>query len=102
MSMPISSGASGALLVALWRRADLCSSALAEAYRLAIRPMFGPRVGQLLARSCELLDEMDEVLIALHPAREPDAFVGVTALHRKLEEIQSLVPRERRSLLYQR
>jgi hypothetical protein len=102
MSGPMPSGASRALLVALWRRADLCSSALSEAYRLAIRRTFGPRLGQLLTWSCELLDEMDEVLIALHPSRDPDAFAGVTALHRKLEEIQSLVPRERRSLLHQR
>jgi hypothetical protein len=82
----------------LERKVELCSGALTEARRLAAARMFGPTLSQLLARACDLLDDMDEVLIGLHPGRDHEAFVRATALHRRLEEIQSLMPREYRRL----
>jgi hypothetical protein len=41
---------------------------------------------------------MDVILVGLHPGRDHEAFVRVAALHRNLEEIQSLVPRKYRWL----
>jgi hypothetical protein len=78
--------------------AVLCMSALTEARRQIVARRFGPLLSQLLARVCELLDEMDEVLISLDPVREHEAFVRLAALHRELEEVQSLVPSKYRSL----
>jgi len=77
---------------------DLCASVLAEARRHIAARRFGPLLSQLLARACDLLDEMDEVLVRLDPVRENDAFVRLAALHRDLEAIQSLVPSKYRSL----
>jgi hypothetical protein len=73
-------------------------SVLAEARRHIAARRFGPLLSQLLARACDLLDEMDEVLVRLDPVREHDAFVRLAALHRDLEAIQSLVPSKYRSL----
>ena len=79
-------------------KAELCVSVLTEARRQIAARRFGPLLSQLLARVCELLDEMDEVLIRLDPVREHEAFVRLAALHRDLEEVQSLVPSKYRSL----
>src|SRR5947199_1022113 len=82
----------------LWREANLCAGALVEARRLVSTAIFGAGFGRVLARACDLLDQMDEVLIGLHPGRDCETFSRVAALHRELEEIQSLVPREFRWL----
>jgi hypothetical protein len=79
-------------------KAELCMSVLTEARRRIVARRFGTLLGQLLARVCELLDEMDEVLIRLDPVREHEVFVRQAALHRDLEEVQSLVPSKYRSL----
>ena len=75
---------------------DLCAAALVEARRQIADKRFGPVLGRLLARVSDLLDEMDEILVGLHPARDHESFVRVAELHRNLEEIQSLVPRNYR------
>jgi hypothetical protein len=77
--------------------ADLCARVLTEARRQAAASRFGPLLAQLVARACDLLDEMDEVLVRLDPGREHEAFVRLAALHRDLEQIQSLMPRKDRS-----
>ena len=82
----------------LWREANLCAGALVEARRLVGAAIFGAGLGRVLARACDLLDQMDEVLIGLHPGRDCETFARVATLHRELEEIQSLVPREFRWL----
>ncbi len=79
-------------------KAELCAGALTEARRQIAACRFGPLLSQLLARVCDLLDEMDEALIRLDPVREYEAFVRSAALHRELETIQSLVPSKYRSL----
>ena len=79
-------------------KAKLCTGALTEARRQIAERRFGPLLSQLLARVCDLLDEMDEALIRLDPVREHEAFVRSAALHRDLEAIQSLVPSKYRSL----
>jgi len=81
----------------LERQAVQCAIVLKEARRLVAASSFGPMLGRSLGRACDLLDQVDKVLIALQPRRDYEAFVRVAALHRELEEIQSLVPRARRS-----
>jgi len=41
----------------------------------------------------DLFDEIDEILLRLHPTNDHDAFATVAALHRQFEEVQSLIPR---------
>jgi hypothetical protein len=84
--------------VDLLRRANVCSGELTEAQALAAQGAFGPRLRELLIRACEVLDEIDEVLVALHPVGDSAAFGRVAALHRRLEAIQSIVPTAERSL----
>jgi hypothetical protein len=79
-------------------KTDFCTHVLNEARRQVAARRFGPLLGQLLARACDLLDEMDEVMLGLDPRRDHDAFRRVATLHRDLEEIQSLVPPKYRSL----
>jgi hypothetical protein len=74
------------------RNADNCAKVLADAHRLVRISRFGPSLNQLLFRACELLDDMDEVLVALHPARNRAEFASAAALHRKLEQIQAAIP----------
>jgi hypothetical protein len=69
---------------------------LTQARRLVKAAMFGANLSRLLARTGELLDEIDEILIGLNPGRDHDAFARVARLHRELEEVQSLTPREYR------
>lgn len=73
-------------------KASVCASVLAEARRLADRGTFGPLLNQLLARACELLDDLDEILVALDPARNVSEFTTAAELHRHLEQVQALVP----------
>jgi hypothetical protein len=73
--------------------ADLCSGVLREARSLASIGMFGPPLARLLARASDLLDDIDEFLIALDPLRDCDAYLRAAELHRALEEIQARLPR---------
>ena len=71
-------------------------SALKEARRLVGLRSYGPNLKQIVARTYDLFEEIDELLLALNPTKEHDAFAIVAALHRRFEEIQSLIPRAER------
>jgi hypothetical protein len=73
-------------------KARICASVLTEARRLADAENFGPLLNQLIARACELLDDIDEILIALDPVRDGGDFANAARLHRELEYIQAIVP----------
>jgi len=79
-------------------KTDICVNVLVEVRRQIVARRFGPLLSQLLARACELLDEMDEALVGIDPIREHAAFARLAALHSHLEEVQSLVPPKYRSL----
>ena len=81
---------------ALDTAAGLCASALREARRLVTTLSYGAVLEQTIARAYDLFDEIDELLLRLHPARDHEAFVRVARLHRQFEEIQSLIPSARR------
>src|SRR5262249_964807 len=66
----------------------LCAGALAEARRLAEHGYFDGSFA-LVARACEILDEIDEMLLALNPERDADDFATIAKLHRELEHIQA-------------
>ena len=74
------------------RNAGICAKALADAHRLVRVNRFGSSLGQLLFRASELLDDMDEVLVGLHPERNGAEFASAAALHRKLEQIRAAIP----------
>ena len=78
-------------------QADLCASVLREARQLVVTGRFGPALGQLVSRADDLLDQLDEVLVSLHPKHHPEAFARVAALHRELESIQTQVPPNERA-----
>jgi hypothetical protein len=73
-------------------KARVCASVLAEARRLADSGNFGPLLNQLVARACELLDDVDEILVTLDPVGEASGFATAARLHRELEQIQALIP----------
>jgi hypothetical protein len=73
----------------LSRKSDTCAKVLAEARKLALAGQFGTLPHQLVVRAGELLDDMDEILVALDPARNRTSFALAAALHRELEQIQA-------------
>jgi hypothetical protein len=75
---------------AVGRRADVCSAALAGALKLALQGTAEPLCDRLLARACNLLDEVDEILLRLDPRQDHATFARVATLHRELESIQAL------------
>ena len=77
-------------------KADMCDTLLTEARRLVRIGQFEAPLNQLVFRACELLDDMDEVLLALHPVRNSGDFAVAAALHRQLEHIQAAIPAARR------
>ena len=56
------------------RKGTLCASVLAEGRRLADQRKFGPPLFELVARACDLLDDIDEILVALDPERNAESF----------------------------
>ncbi len=74
------------------RKAEVCDKVLAEARRLVRIGQHGPILNQLVFRACELLDDMDEELVLLHPVRNGGEFAIAAALHRELEQIQAAIP----------
>jgi hypothetical protein len=82
---------------ALDGKAARCAGALKEAQQLVAARSYGPLLKQTLARTYDLFDEIDEILLGLHPAQDHEAFVRVAGLHRQFEEIQSLIPRTERA-----
>lgn len=92
----------GVAQTALARKAHACDRVLAEARRLVRTRQPGPGLDQSLFRACELLDEMDEMLVVLHPARNGEEFAIVAALHRDLEQIQAAIPERHRARISMR
>ena len=73
----------------LTRKSDICAKVLAEARKLLQAGQFGTLPNQLVIRAGELLDDMDEILVALEPARNRASFALAAALHRELEQVQA-------------
>jgi hypothetical protein len=73
--------------------ADLCSGVLREAGSLAAAGRYGPALSGLLARASDLLDDIDEFLVAMNPLHDGEAYLSAAELHRALEEIQARLPR---------
>ena len=72
----------------LTRKSDICAKVLAEARKLSQASQFGTLPNQLVVRAGELLDDMDEILVALDPARNRASFAIAAAWHRDLEQMQ--------------
>jgi hypothetical protein len=83
------SGTIGDIPLDLTRKADICAKVLAEARKLSQAGQFGTLPNQLVVRAGELLDDMDEILVALDPARNRTSFALAAALHRELEQVQA-------------
>jgi hypothetical protein len=73
----------------LTRKSDICAKVLAEARKLSQAGQFGTLPNQLVIRAGELLDDMDEILVALEPARNRASFALAASLHRELEQVQA-------------
>ena len=73
------------------RKSRACARILAEARRLARTRQLGPPHDESLLRAGELLDDIDDMLIVLHPARNDEEFAMAAALHRDLEQIQAVI-----------
>ena len=78
--------------VALDGKVERCAGALREARRLVALRQYGGQLRKVVARTYDLFDEMDEILVGLRPARDHEAFASVAMLHREFEAIQSLIP----------
>ena len=83
------------LSTAFERRAKQCADALTEARRLIAIRSYGAPLNQVIGRTYDLFDEIDDILVRLQAANDREAFARVTALHRQFEAIQSLIPRTR-------
>ncbi len=70
----------------------MCASILSDAQRLVRIGQFDTRLNQFVYHACELLDDMDEVLVSLHPVRDAADFTTAAGLHRVLEQIQAAIP----------
>jgi hypothetical protein len=81
----------------LTRKADLCASVLVEARKLSRAGQCGTLPNQLLARAGQLLDDMDEILVALDPKRNGPSFAIAATLHRELEHLQAFITNLRKS-----
>ena len=73
------------------QKADLSEKLLQEALRLVRIGQFEGPFKKLIARACDLLDDMDELLVAMYPLRDSGHFAAAAALHRKLEQLQEAV-----------
>ncbi len=74
-----------------------CSDILREAGRVLQAGRSESRVQRLVNRAVDMLDELDETLIALDPIRDGGTFALAAALHRDLEHLQSALATHRRS-----
>jgi hypothetical protein len=80
----------------LARKTDICGKVLAGARRLSDASRFGAPLVQLASRAGELLDDMDEILVALDPVANGPSFAIAARLHRELEHIQAAIAERRR------
>ena len=80
----------------LARNADICARVLAGARRLSEARRFGAPLDQLARRAGDLLDDIDETLVALDPATDGASFAVAAKLHRELEHVQAAIAERRR------
>jgi hypothetical protein len=76
-------------------KADLCAKALAEARRIARAGELGPSLHQLLARARELLDDIEEILLALNLTGSGLGNSIAVALRREIDSIHADMPNAR-------
>ena len=74
---------------AVLQMADTCAKALAEARRLVASDSRSPVLTQLLARSRNLLDELDVALLALSHDRDRPVFQQLAVLRDTLIELDT-------------
>ena len=78
------------------RKADVCAKVLAEGRRLIGIGHFATPLHQLVLRASDLLDDLDEMLVALGPVQSGGHMVTAAALHQELEHIQAAIPTQSR------
>jgi len=77
------------------RVAIACDAVLARARQVSAAGSPRGRTAPLVAFARELLDDLDDHLVALHPVRDAAAFALAARLHRELAWIEAAIPRER-------
>lgn len=77
------------------RVAIACDAVLARARQVSAAGSPRGRTAPLVAFARELLDDLDDHLVALHPVRDAAAFALAARLHRELAWIEAATPRER-------
>lgn len=76
--------------------AATCKGVFFAARQLVLQGAFGPPLDRLLARASELIDDIDDVLVALDPVRDAPTFAVAASLQRELERLQAAVSEHRR------
>ena len=76
----------------LERSAHICATSLAEAGRLVRMGQWGAPLDERISRACDVLDDIDDVLVTLCPQQNGAEFATAAALHRELEQIQAAIP----------
>jgi len=76
----------------LARSGRVCAQVLKEARRLSALSIYNADFGRLLSRATELLDEIDELLVTVHPEWYPREFAMAADLHRTLEQLEAAIP----------
>jgi hypothetical protein len=89
-------GAAGMTHADLTRKADICAKVLVEARRLARIGQAGATLNQLMGRAGELLDDVEEILGAVDPARNGPGSAIASALRRELDQIRATTVRRPR------
>jgi len=78
-------------------RAAVCKGFLFAASELVLHGGYGTPVDRLVARANEAIDDIDDVLVALDPVRDAQAFMLAASLQRELEELQVSIAQRRRT-----
>lgn len=84
----------------LAHKADICAKVLAQAHKLFHGGQLEASVGPLLLRAADLLDDIDELVLPLHPIRNVEEFALAARLHRDLESAQAAIAAFRREALH--
>lgn len=77
-------------------RAAHCAALLARAERLIGHPGGDARLCELVHGAGDCLDDIDDVLVALHPLRDAGCFADAARLHRDLARVLAAIPRSQR------
>jgi hypothetical protein len=76
--------------------AAICRGVLFAARELVGQTAYGASLDLLLARAGELIDGIDDVLVALDPVRDAPTFAVAASLQRQLERLQASISEGRR------